>query len=102
KESRRGLQNRVRPPQLTILQLEVSDPLRVRGRRSSPQTTIDLSGANPITHRLGMNAQLLSDPTDSPSTCRRIPARIQSHPHSPIPRLLRILPWCSHNSHPSV
>ena len=48
----------------------------------------------------GMHAELVSDPLDR-SARRRVLPCVDRHPGRPLTQLVAVLPWCSHNSHPS-
>ena len=80
--------------QLPDLPLELGQPPCVVGRRTRPDTTIDLALTDPVPQRLGMNSQLVSDPLDRPPRGRRVPAGIHRHPRRSLLQLNAVLPRC--------
>src|SRR5690606_21313654 len=105
-ESRRGLEDRVRPTQLLHLLLEGLDPRGVLTRRAGLQALVDVSSLDPLAHRLDAVPELVRDPLDRPvlgaqlttqlahqpdrlgllllrvPTRRRLPRHLFSRPHS--------------------
>ncbi|GAP60664.1 hypothetical protein AHiyo1_42360 [Arthrobacter sp. Hiyo1] len=61
-ENRRLAKDRVRPPQLTDLTLELGEPDRVIARGPGPQPLVDLGPAHPGPQRFRIDPELLSDP----------------------------------------
>lgn len=61
-----ALQDRIGPPQLPDLSLELDDPGRVRRRGNRPRAHIDLGQLHPGAQRLLMHTELDGDPSDRP------------------------------------
>ena len=90
--SRRTLQDRVRPAQLSDLQRRLLDPGRLVSGASRPQTTIDLGLLDPGAQSLGVDTQLLADPADRALGPRRVSQRVQRHPRGSLAQLIGVLP----------
>src|SRR5690606_14468819 len=71
-ESRRGLEDRVRPTQLLHLLLEGLDPRGVLTRRAGLQALVDVSSLDPLAHRLDAVPELVRDPLDRPGASREV------------------------------
>jgi hypothetical protein len=85
-----------------VLAFEVGDALRLRGRDVGAVTLVDLGLGDPRAQRLGMDAQLLTDSLDSADLRDRVTPQIDRQPDCALPKLVRVLPRCRHDSHPSV
>src|SRR5581483_4993789 len=106
-ESRRRLQDRVRPTQLPHLLLERLDPFRLRRGRPRAQPIVDIGLANPEPHRLDPVAELASDPLDRPMLRPQLGPQLADQPDRL--GLLRIriptrgrLPWRLLTWHDSI
>jgi hypothetical protein len=62
-KSRRGLQDRIRPPQLTVLPLQLHQPTPIITRHPRPGAGIDLGLLHPAAQRIPVDTQLLPNPT---------------------------------------
>lgn len=102
RRSRRALQNRVRPAQLSHLTLELGQPGRVIGRHARPVALVNLGLDHPVAQRLGVDAQLLADPLQRPGPGGWVTPRVDHHPGRSLPQLVGVLPRCRHDSHPHV
>lgn len=69
-ESRRAAQDLIGSAQLTVLSLQDTDTLSVRGGRAGVVTGIDLNLADPASQRLGVDAELVAHPFEAASTRR--------------------------------
>ena len=98
--SRRRPQNVVGPPQLAVLPLELSQPLRFAGLRAWTDTTIDLGLPDPVTQSFGMHPETLGHPVDCTVVGVRVRTQLDGHPRGTFSQLVGELPGCCHDSHP--
>ncbi len=85
-ESRRRRQDRIRPAELPVLPLQLGQLVRVAARGPGPAARIDLGLTDPATQRLGVDAELLTDPTGRSEPRRRVLAGVR---HCRVRRLAR-------------
>src|SRR5215210_6213544 len=96
-ESRRRLEDLVRAPQLTVLALELLDPLRLNRAHTRPGAVIDLGLPDPRTQRLRRHPELLGDRDDRCPLRRILTLGLEDHPRRALPDLRRIpAPSCHH------
>src|SRR5581483_8500565 len=106
-ESRRRLQDRVRPTQLPVLLLERLDPLRLRRGRPRAQPIVNVGLADPEPHRLDPVAELASDPLDRPMLRPQLGPQLADQPDRLSLLRIRIptrgrLPWRLLTWHDSI
>ena len=88
RRSRRRAQDRVRPPQLPDLLLELLDPRRLSRGHPRLHPVVDLGLLDPATQRLGADPELLGDSSDRAVIMTELLAHLADHPHRPF--LLRL------------
>src|SRR5215204_6460232 len=89
-ESRRRLEDLIRAAQLTVLALELLDPLGLRARHPSALPAIGLGPAHPTAQRLGRHPEILSERRDSRPQRRILALLFKEHPRRPLTDLTRI------------
>src|SRR5690606_6294355 len=95
-----GLQNLVRPPQLTVLPLQFGDPLRVAGRGPGALPAIDLDLPDPGPQRLTVHAELVGHPGDRAGLHTGLFTQLKHHPDRAFTQLWRVLPRGCHSPSP--
>ena len=99
-ESRRGLQDRVRPPQLTVLPLQLGDPRgRVHRRRRRTRGPLGRV-AEPVPQRRPRDPELVTDLVTGALVRqpRVVLHRLVHHPNRALTQLVAVLPRCRHDS----
>src|SRR5690606_41804787 len=91
-----GLQNLVRPPQLTVLPLQFGDPLRVAGRGPGALPAIDLDLPDPGPQRLTVHAELVGHPGDRAGLHTGLFTQLKHHPDRAFTQLWGVLPRGCH------
>src|SRR5690606_35295522 len=99
-ESRGRLQDLVGTAQFPVLTLELHDPLRIHSGGTRPVAGVDLALPDPVTQRLPINTQPVSDPGDRTVLLPCLLPVPEHHPHGPLTDLIRVLPRCWHDSYP--
>src|SRR4029453_10328509 len=89
-ESRGRLENLVGAPQLTVLALELLDPLAAGARPPGPLPRIGLGLTHPTPERLGRHPELLSDRRDRRPLRLVLVPLFKHHPRRPLTDLTRI------------
>ena len=89
KESRRTVQDRVRPAQLAVLALRLDQTLRVTRRGPRPVTGVDLGLGHPAPQRLWLDPQLLTSPTHRAGPRSQVLPGVQRKPERSLLKLLR-------------
>ena len=79
-ETRRGLQDLIRSPQLTILPLQGGQAFRVAAGDARPITGIDPGLLHPAPQRFRVDPELIADPPDRTDRAGRIPAGLDRQP----------------------
>src|SRR5690606_39233446 len=95
-----GLQNLVRPPQLTVLPLQFGDPLRVAGRGPGALPAIDLDLPDPGPQRLTVHAELVGHPGDRAGLHTGLFTQLKHHPDRAFTQLWGVLPRGCHSPSP--
>src|SRR5690606_5912915 len=86
------------PPQLTVLALELLEPLTLLARQTRPLPRIPLAPPNPAAQRLGRTADLLCDRLDRRSFRFILVRVLADQPTRPLPHLRRVLLCSCHGS----
>ena len=83
-------QDRVRPPQLPVLLLQLGDPLRVVAGRSRRLTRVDPGLLDPVPQRVRIDPELLTDQTSSPGHRhpRSVRELVTDQPSGTLPHLV--------------
>ena len=105
-EKRRPLQHLVGPPQLPVLLLELTHPLRLRAAHAGSDTVIDVGLLHPHPHGLNTVTELRRDALDRPLRDTELRTQRPHHPHRggllldrvPTRRRLPIRQFLRHNS----
>ena len=70
--------------------LELRDLFGLGRRDSGPVALVDLDLLDPVAQRLGIDPQLLADPTQGTASSGRVTPPIDRHPERSLPKLLGI------------
>ena len=95
-ESRRRLQDLVRPAELTHFSLEIVDAPLLLTRDARADTSVDLRPVDPVAQGVFVDAELLTYPGQRTARGQRVSPQIHHHAHGTLTQLVRVLPWCSH------
>src|SRR5699024_11292643 len=91
-ESRRGLQDRVGPPQLSHLTLQLSKALGLVGAGTGAISGVDLGLDHPVAQGLAVDAQLIAHTCDGTAAAGRVPAGVHGHAGSAFTQLIGVFP----------
>jgi len=92
------LEDRVRTPQLAVFLLQLGQagvPIGINARRGH---ALGLGLTNPRAQSLLVDPELLGDAGNCPVRTIRVRQRVQRHPRRAITQLVRVPPWCCHES----
>src|SRR5262245_26261448 len=89
-ESRRRLQDLIRPTQLLHLTLELPHPGPLIRRQPRALTSVGLSPPDPLAQRLMVHAELLRDRLDRLPLRRVLVLVLEHHPHRSLTHLRRV------------
>src|SRR6266516_6201754 len=97
-KSTRGAQDRVGAAELGVFPFQLADPGRIRGRGPRPLARVDLGPLHPAAERVAADSQLLTDAPARRRGVARLFLDVEHEADRPLPQLIRILPWCWHDS----
>src|SRR6266536_2941197 len=98
RKSARGAQDRVRAAELGVFPFQLPDPGRIRAGQPAPLPGIHLGLLHPAAQRVAVDSQLLTDAPARRRDVTRLLLDIEHETDRPLPQLIRILPWCWHDS----
>src|SRR5712672_2739561 len=92
-----SFQDLISAAELTILLLQLRDPLLIIGRGTRPHPAVDFRLLYPGPQCLRVNPQLTCDPGQLPVPFTLSFPDLEQHPHRAFAQLIRVLPLCRHN-----
>src|SRR5689334_21566831 len=92
-----GLQDLIRPAELTVLLLQLRDPLLIISRGTWPHPAVDFRLLCPGPQRFRVNTQLTCHPGQLPMPLTLPLPDLEQHLHRTFAQLIRVLLLCRHD-----